>query len=479
MATKKDLVEAYSFSRRRLVTAFVSGAPGGREVEPTKPGRTIIGGVALAILLIAGAAVTGVFSPRVDEDWTSPGLVSSKERSSDYLIFEPPPGEEPVLRPLINITSAMLLFGADVTSTSVPEAELKTLDEGPAIGILDAPQTPPDPEDLVNDGWTACTTAPDSDGEQGIKVTVSEDPQVQVQPGAGLLVRSERRLYLIGEGEGERGEVSTPRAYSYLIDERGRDGLNDVTIQGLSGYLIEDAVDVPPDWLTLFPAGGPLAVDTLGLGRLGARVDYAGQGGVPANARVGDRFENNGLSYAIAEDSPVELSTFAERLLTSQREEVIELDGPLALDIAPRPYAEAHFPTEPLEPVQGEQCAVLTTDATSPGVQVGILPSEQASAADVEAGIEYDVDSGTGAMVRSGQWDNLPGDGEVYLVDNRGERYLLEGGDVPESLGLGEVEQVFAPESWMELFRTGVTLSRDAARCPPDQDDGESCVAVG
>ena len=36
MATKKDLVEAYSFSRRRLVTAFLSGAPGGREV--THPG---------------------------------------------------------------------------------------------------------------------------------------------------------------------------------------------------------------------------------------------------------------------------------------------------------------------------------------------------------------------------------------------------------------------------------------------------------
>ena len=46
MATKKDLVEAYSFSRRRLVTAFVSGAPGGREVEPARPGRTIVGGVA-------------------------------------------------------------------------------------------------------------------------------------------------------------------------------------------------------------------------------------------------------------------------------------------------------------------------------------------------------------------------------------------------------------------------------------------------
>ena len=65
MATKKDLVEAYSFSRRRLVTAFVSGAPGGREVEPARPGRTIVGGLALAVLLIAGAAIAGIFCPAV------------------------------------------------------------------------------------------------------------------------------------------------------------------------------------------------------------------------------------------------------------------------------------------------------------------------------------------------------------------------------------------------------------------------------
>ena len=59
MATKTDLVEAYSFSRRRLVTAFVSGAPGGREVEPARPGRALVGGLALALLVVAGGAVTG------------------------------------------------------------------------------------------------------------------------------------------------------------------------------------------------------------------------------------------------------------------------------------------------------------------------------------------------------------------------------------------------------------------------------------
>ena len=64
MATKRDLVEAHQFSRRRLITAFVSGAPGGREVEPARPGRALVGGLALALLVVAGGAVTGLIFGR-------------------------------------------------------------------------------------------------------------------------------------------------------------------------------------------------------------------------------------------------------------------------------------------------------------------------------------------------------------------------------------------------------------------------------
>ena len=123
MATKKDLVEAYSFSRRRLVTAFVSGAPGGREVEPARPGRTIVGGLALAVLLIAGAAIAGIFAPRVPDDWTEPGLIVSKEDGNAYVITEDEDaddGDPPVLRPVINITSAKLILGADSRAADRP-----------------------------------------------------------------------------------------------------------------------------------------------------------------------------------------------------------------------------------------------------------------------------------------------------------------------------------------------------------------------
>jgi hypothetical protein len=74
MTTRRDLVEAYSFSRRRLVTAFISGAPRGGETESPRPGRTIVAGVVLAILVVAGAAVTRTLSPNLAEEGPSAQL---------------------------------------------------------------------------------------------------------------------------------------------------------------------------------------------------------------------------------------------------------------------------------------------------------------------------------------------------------------------------------------------------------------------
>ena len=69
MTTRRGLVEAYSFNRRRLVDAFVSGALGGREIDRARPGRTIAGGLALLVLLLAGAAILRILSPSLPEEW--------------------------------------------------------------------------------------------------------------------------------------------------------------------------------------------------------------------------------------------------------------------------------------------------------------------------------------------------------------------------------------------------------------------------
>lgn len=88
MATPRELLEAHSFDRRRLLAALVSGAPGGREVEPPRPGRTVLGGVAITALVVAGAAVSGVLAGRTEVDWDNPRLIVSKHRAAEW---RPPP----------------------------------------------------------------------------------------------------------------------------------------------------------------------------------------------------------------------------------------------------------------------------------------------------------------------------------------------------------------------------------------------------
>jgi hypothetical protein len=53
VVTARDLAEAHSFGRRRLVRVFVAGGP----VGPTRFGRAVLGGLVLAGLLVAGALV--------------------------------------------------------------------------------------------------------------------------------------------------------------------------------------------------------------------------------------------------------------------------------------------------------------------------------------------------------------------------------------------------------------------------------------
>ena len=69
MASKRDLVEAHAYNRRRLVSAFLSGAPGGREVESVSRSRPVVAGVTLGGLLVGGAAIAGLFAQPLPDGW--------------------------------------------------------------------------------------------------------------------------------------------------------------------------------------------------------------------------------------------------------------------------------------------------------------------------------------------------------------------------------------------------------------------------
>ena len=59
MVSRRDLLEAHQFDRRRLVEAFMSGGRC-RGVEPPRSGRALLAGAALALLVVAGGAIADV-----------------------------------------------------------------------------------------------------------------------------------------------------------------------------------------------------------------------------------------------------------------------------------------------------------------------------------------------------------------------------------------------------------------------------------
>jgi len=475
MATKKDLVEAYSFSRRRLVTAFVSGAPGGREVEPARPGRTIVGGVALAVLLMAGAAIAGVFDPKTSIDWDEPAFIIAKDKGSIYVIVDRAEGDtEPALRPITNVTSAQLILGADVEPVYVPLEEITKRNTGPTIGILDAPATVPDESQLIQSGWTACT-----DTGHGIKTQVTTDPQVTPTPDVGFVVRHDDQLFLIAE---EPATATKPaRAYRYAMpaDER--------LSSDLQVPLPEDAVEVPALWLELFDEGGSLDAEGLGLERAGQLPQFAGAERLPNNVRVGDYYRDvNGQPAVITNRGVATFSEFAFRVLLhaefgGRRPHQRPIPAEAQLPAVKPPYEEtdAHWPQGTLGRGDGEVCAVLQAGHdVQPAVRLAQAPGEDASAADLTSPgtKEAAVDSGHGAYVLSGGFSDSSEGAEPVLVDERDRAYPLAGPDTAEKLGYEDDDWSLVPESWLDLFGKGVELSVDAALCPPTTKKGqETC----
>ena len=489
MATKRDLVEAHAFSRRRLVTAFVSGAPGGREVEPARPGRTIVGGVALGVLLVAGAAITGVFTDNAPTDWDEPGLVISKEQGAAYVILDDDSagqdgqvgvdGSEdgsdgPLLRPVLNITSAHLILGAEGLEPRIVSQEtIETRPLGEDIGILDAPARLAGTGSLVETGWSACT----GDG-LGVKVRLGDSPGVTAAPGTAFLVKvatrspSDAAYWVVGTAERTAQETE---AYRYALTMPGRSQRN-AFLAALDLPLLDSAVKVPGEWLALFPRGGDLDAGSFDVPSLGDPLP-GGEG------RVGDYVvDDGGGGYLVTTDGAELLDEFALQVLAAS-----ELPGGrLPQELAELPsgsdgsslVAANRWPEDVLDDEPGEHCALLETAAGEvPRAQVAVDPVGEAAAEGLAADRrEVEVEPGGGAYVMSGGWDDVESDSR-WAVDQKGRANALVGAETPTLLGYGSYAPVLVPDTWLELFETGVALSQEAALCPPDRDagSGEGC----
>jgi hypothetical protein len=469
VSTKKDLVEAHAFSRRRLVTAFVSGAPGGREVEPSRPGRTIVGGVALGVLVLAGGAIAGIFSGRPPDGWLDPGIVIEKETGNSYVITEE--SEDPVLRPVVGNINARLIFGTEQEPSTVSAEDIAGEDIGDDIGILGAPAVLPSTEQLIDTGWVACT----ADG-YGTRLGVFDTPPAEAAPDAGLVVRAGQDYWLLAAGS--LVDDADDQAFRLQLpdDEGDREGI----LSDLELPLAAEAPRVDEGWIDLWPEGPALDEESFGVGSGPVAESTDWFEGLSEPLRAGDLAEDGDQLYLVTQDGPARLSTFAGIVYGAldSSTEPVEVDG-IAVD--PAPLVPDEWPEEPPRPVDdGSVCAMLVTrSGEGPTVLVAESPEEGLDPAleddEVPPGdADAVVQPGRGAFVVSAAFGQDEGP-SPFVVDAKGTRYLLEGGDAVVNLGYGDVDAPVVPDSWLDPFDCGVVLSRNAALGEPGSDSPSSC----
>ena len=88
MPSNKDILEAQRFNRRRLVTAFTSGTPGGKELESKSTTRPLIVGASLAAVAVLIAVAIGRFVPTLPSGWQDSHLIITKAEGARYYSIE-------------------------------------------------------------------------------------------------------------------------------------------------------------------------------------------------------------------------------------------------------------------------------------------------------------------------------------------------------------------------------------------------------
>jgi len=439
VASKRDLVEAQTYSRRRLLTAFTSGAPGGRELEPTKPLRGVVAGVSLSVLLVLGSLGFGLLSPTLPDGWDDQSLVIVEGDGSRYV------GIQGTLHPVLNVTSARLVLDSgSFHVVDVSEDDITDAPRGATIGIAGAPDELPLASRLAATGWAACV-APDG----GTALTIDPDaPAPVADPGAGALVEAAGTLYLVSDGTRHRIPAGDEAAVLRAL------GLDTAT-----------PLAAGADWVNLVPVGSDLAPLTVE----GAGDAALPEGGLPIDTRVGTLVEVTGVGdgarrYVVdARGELAPLSDLAYPLyllgagdLAAQPLEVTAAEI-AAVRTSATPVAPADLPaTVPTLPAAGSTACVVLTTGDAERVDLVLRDG-----AEVAAGVR--VAPGSGALVRAQTTDGAAA--TVRLVDGSGRAYPVPdaGDEVLARLGYAPDDVTRVPPAWADLLPTGPDLTVEAA----------------
>lgn len=436
MASKSELLDAQNFSRRRLLTAFVSGAPGGKELEPAKPLRGVIVGIVLSVVVLLAGWFLSFNNKALPEDWGTGHLIIDTTTGSRYVTADN------TLHPVLNIASARLMLSAEATAKPIEASGslLAGKPVGPTVGIPGAPDTMPTPDQLINTGWTACI----ADDAGGVDARIDDSPRATAAAaGTAIVARAEKTQWVITGG------------VRFQLPKEDVDGLlRDI------GLGSAPRVDVSATWLNLFALGSPLTPTS---------VRDAGRALVGSELRVGDvvhtTITDSDARYLVMSDgSLAELTPFGLALYqhgpSYSPERNYDVDAPqvASLPTSAEPAQPEDWPTAALTPAEGTPCALAQTNGD---VANTVLATADP---DVELSAGTTVQPSMGALVSVAGAD-AGAASLLMLIDPTATQYAIPGYDdeLLAQLGYAAGDIGQATPEWMALFDSGPALTRAAA----------------
>ncbi|NUR63644.1 MAG: type VII secretion protein EccB, partial [Catenulispora sp.] len=246
MWTERDQIQAYQFLRRRLVSALTVADAN----HPVAPNRRLVFGVVLGgvatLLTAAGFGISGLLQPSPPPDWKHAGLVILDKDGGGHFVLD----KDGVLHPVANLASARLLANSTKT-VSVAGTLLRGAPRGAALGIPAAPDTLPNPADLIADAAAV-----------GCSRATSDLPKVTGPVAALLLEHTAQATAALGAltvvPDGRALLVQDPKGDRFLITAGVKYKLGDRPTLIALGYQNTATLPVTDSWLTTLPAGRDL-----------------------------------------------------------------------------------------------------------------------------------------------------------------------------------------------------------------------------
>ncbi|MEU5612550.1 type VII secretion protein EccB [Streptomyces sparsogenes] len=520
MASRRDELNAYTFAKKRTVAAFLQPSPSGTEEGAPRPLRTVLPGVVIGALILAGFGAWGMFKPTAPKGWDEVGahVIVGSDSTTRYVILKTDGKVQ--LHPVLNFASAKLVLSGDKSSViKVKESELDNghIPRGPTIGIPYAPDRLPSADEAKKQKEWAVCEQPGGNGkttQKAVFLFSDRDPKgkklrgsqrlsgaqalyVQGRNGARYLVDPQGTKYLIG---GTKWKQLAASDYDLLLRALFRDGAKPQR--------------VTDDWLATFQDGQPIVFPELP-GRIG---DNAGVDTLPDRAnRVGMVLEagtgTGTQNYVVLKGKVQRVSEFVATLLLRSKQLTGLGQKSTAEQVATASftpegnfYGEYDWPTripEQANSIEQQETLGSAERDTVCSIMSG-MTSKRTPRLATWAGTDFPAtipDGATSAYVTPGSgllYRQVTGrqttNGSIFLVTDTGLRYVVQSNndsgtdkskigdedsgqsgtnaaqqDVNKAqirLGYQDVIPVPVPANWSEFLPRGPRLDTNSAKQP-------------